>query len=548
MSHAYAQILVDEDSKKYLTVNTLKGLFTYNRLPYGVSSAPAVFQRTMENLLQGIPMVAVYLDDILVTGENVQAHLKNLAEVLSRLEKAGLRLKRTKCELLKDEVCYLGHKVRKWTARDVTLSQVHNYVLSGWPEIKDPQLMPYYSRKLELSAQDGCILWGARTVIPQQGRVALLKSLHQSHPGVSRMKALARSYVWWPRMDQDIEREVSMCEECQQNRKAPPNAPLHPWEWPERPWSRIHIDYAGPFLGRMFLIIVDAHSKWIDVYPTNSSTSQITIEKLRHCFAAQGLPQIVVSDNGSCFTSSDFDQFMTQNGIQHITSAPFHPSSNGLAERAVQTFKEGVKKLRGGSIETRVSRFLFSYRITPQATTGLSPAEMLMNRRLRSAFDLLKPDIKSKIQQRQLKQKENHDKTTRLRRFSPGDAVYTRNYGLGPKWVPATVESPTGPVSYTVILGNGQRMRRHVDQVRARHPESSSSLDKQTEPPEACSREDEPGTSMHQPNAEPQPPDEQGDQQSAVPERLDLPVNPPAELRRSARERVSPQHLEDYIR
>ncbi|XP_062389652.1 fish-egg lectin-like [Sardina pilchardus] len=82
-------------------------------------------------------------------------------------------------------------------------------------------------------------------------------------------------------------------------------------------------------------------------------------------------------------------------------------------------------------------------------------------------------------------------------------------------------------------------MRRHVDQVRARHPESSSSLDKQTEPPEASSREDEPGTSMHQPNAEPQPPDEQGEQQSAVPERLDLPVNPPAELRRSAREPYS---------
>lgn len=111
MSHAYAQIQLDEDSKKYLTVNTHKGLFTYNRLPYGVSSAPAVFQRTMEDLLQGIPMVAIYLDDILVTGVNALDHLKNLNEVLGRLEEAGLRLKRSKCELLRDEVCYLGHKV-----------------------------------------------------------------------------------------------------------------------------------------------------------------------------------------------------------------------------------------------------------------------------------------------------------------------------------------------------------------------------------------------------------------------------------------------------
>ena len=92
----------------------------------------------------------------------------------------------------------------------------------------------------------------------------------------------------------------------------------------------------------------------------------------------------------------------------------------------MQTCEEGVKKLKGGSIETRVSR-LFSYRITPQATTGLSPAEMLIKRRLRSASDLLKPHTKSKIEKKQLKQKENHDKTVEwLRRFSPGD-VYARN-------------------------------------------------------------------------------------------------------------------------
>lgn len=173
-----------------------------------------------------------------------------------------------------DDVPLNVSQIRKWTLKDATLSQVYSYVLSGWTEIKDPELMPYYSRRLELSAQDGCVLWGARTVIPPPGRVALLKALHQSHPGMSRMKALARSYMWWPRMDQDIEREVSVCQECQENRKAPQNAPLHPWEWPERPWLRIHIDYAGPFLGRMFLVIVDAHSKWLEVYPTNGNTTE----------------------------------------------------------------------------------------------------------------------------------------------------------------------------------------------------------------------------------------------------------------------------------
>lgn len=90
-------------------------------------------------------------------------------------------------------------------------------------------------------------------------------------------------------------------------------------------------------------------------------------------------------------------QVLKQNGSDHVRSAPFHPSSNGLAERAVWTFKEGMKKIKGDTLQTRLSRFLFSYRITPHATTGLSPAELMMSRRLRSAFDLLMPDVKTKV-------------------------------------------------------------------------------------------------------------------------------------------------------
>lgn len=159
-------------------------------------------------------------------------------------------------------------------------------------------------------------------------------------------------------MDQEVEREVQSCEECQKNHKSPPTAPLHPWEWPDSPWSRIHVDYAGPFQGEMFLLIVDAHSKWLDIYPAATATSQITIEKLRQSFSIFGLPKMLVSDNGSCFTSAEFASFMKQNGIRHVRSAPFHPSSNGLVERAVQTFKEGMEKIKGGTTQTRLSKIL----------------------------------------------------------------------------------------------------------------------------------------------------------------------------------------------
>ena len=89
------------------------------------------------------------------------------------------------------------------------------------------------------------------------------------------MKALARSYVWWPKMDEEIESLVRNCTVCQEHRKAPAAAPLHPWEFPEKPWRRLHMDYAGPFLGKMFLIIIDAHSKWMDVYPVNPPISPL---------------------------------------------------------------------------------------------------------------------------------------------------------------------------------------------------------------------------------------------------------------------------------
>ena len=127
-------------------------------------------------------------------------------------------------------------------------------------------------------------------------------------------------------------------------------------------------------MGRMFLILVDAHSKWMEVKPVSSATSAVTIEQLRSIFATHGLPEMLVSDNGSVFTSEEFKDFTKNNGIRHVTSAPYHPASNGLAERTVQTFKESMKKFSESLISTRVSRFLFAYRNTPHTTTGSSPA------------------------------------------------------------------------------------------------------------------------------------------------------------------------------
>ena len=130
-------------------------------------------------------------------------------------------------------------------------------------------------------------------------------------------------------------------------------------------------------MGNTFLLVIDAHSKWLEVVMVPSTSSHVTMQKLRGIFATHGLPETIVSDNAAGFTSVEFQEFLTRNGIRHITSAPYHPSTNGLVERAVQT---GMRKASEGDMETKVARFLFHYRNTPHTTTGVSPAELLLKR------------------------------------------------------------------------------------------------------------------------------------------------------------------------
>ena len=107
------------------------------------------------------------------------------------------------------------------------------------------------------------------------------------------------------------------------------------------------MDFAGPIDNHMLLVIIDAHSKWLEVFPLKSASSAATIMKLRALFASHGIPDSVVSDNGSPFVSAEMKEFLAANGVKQITSSPYHPASNGLAERAVQTCKAAIKKIKG---------------------------------------------------------------------------------------------------------------------------------------------------------------------------------------------------------
>ena len=195
----------------------------------------------------------------------------------------------------------------------------------------DNSLSPYLVQRNELTLLQGCVMWGNRVIVPPKLRQQVLEELHAGHLRVVKMKALARSYVWWPGLDAQIEEKCKTCVSCQRIQKMPNLTPLHPWPWPAAPWQRIHINFTGLFEGRMFFVVVDAHSKWPEVIVMDSTTSEKTIQVLRGLFSHYGVPEVVVSDNGPQFTSEEFASFLTSNGVKHVRSAPFHPATNGQA-------------------------------------------------------------------------------------------------------------------------------------------------------------------------------------------------------------------------
>ncbi|CAB3989970.1 Transposon Tf2-9 poly, partial [Paramuricea clavata] len=664
LKQAYHQIPISTESQKYLTINTHLGLFAFKRLPNGIHSGPAIFQRIMDGLLADIPKAVSRLDDILIAGTDYDDHLNNLSQVLERLLKFGLKLNKSKCKFLQSSVVYLGHLIDsaglhptedklaaknvpwKWTKSedaafkaaknlllnsrtlvhyneslplvlscdassygagaalshvingehqpiafasctlteaqrnysqlekeafsiifglkrfhqylcgnsftiltdhrplltllgphcsvpahtasrlqrwalilasyhykieyrsttahadadsienvecyffeagvvtnvtaemikkktqvDPVLSLVYRYIQSGWPSVVDADMIPYKNRSDQLTIHQGCILWGARVVVPPSLRSEMLTELHDTHLGMTRMKGLARSYVWWPKIDSDIEQTVSTCPVCQKMRSEPAKAPVHLWTFPSQPWSRIHIDFAGPIAGKMYLVVVDAYSKFPEVVKMTTTTATTTINALRDIFSRHGLPEILVSDNGPQFIAGEFQQFCRNNGIMHRTSAAYKPSTNGQAERVVQILKSAIEQARitKQDVNVVIAKSLLVYRNAPHSTTGAAPSVLLMGRRLRTRLDLVFPSVQEHVKQKQYKVLER-SANLNVRSFVEGENVLARNYQGKEKWIPGVVTKVLGSRHYMVRVP-GYLWKRHVDQLVKYNPQ-----------------------------------------------------------------------------
>ena len=732
---AYNHVPVRQEDQLLLTINTHKGLFKFTRLPYGVSSASAIFQSIMDQVLAGIPGVACRVDDILVTGKNDAEHMSNLREVVCRLERAGFRCRLDKTVFMQPEVIYIGHRITKqgcspvkskvetivkapypksreelisflgmiqyysrylpdlhsvieplnrlrsksvpwqfndaeksafdrlktlissdrvltfydpdlplrldtdasavglgavlshvingvdrpiefvsrtlksaernysqierealaivWSVRkfhrylyarkfvlctdhkplemifdpykalsevassriqrwgmfltsyrytvefrptgkhanadmcsrfplahdqepdleeigevffvdaefsvlsvtlgddkpllnckllakatrvDPILSKVVHCVLEGWPENtekkpdhassrshNESEMKVFWSKRNELSVDSGCLMWGSRVVIPIKMREDILKMLHSTHMGMCSMKSLARGYLWWPGLDREIERVAKKCEACNLNQRLPNRVPPHPWQKPSGPWERIHVDFAGVFLGYMWLLVVDAYSKWLEVFRMSIGATKTsdTIKVLRSVFCRYGLPKSCVSDGGPQFISEEMKTFMKRNGIHHTTSPPYHPASNGQAESLVGKFKVAMKKMKHSNpdIMLNLQNWLMSYRNTPHSFTGVEPSVLMMGRRSRTALSLLHPLHQDNNQPKS----EVDTKSQPQRMFEVGDKVLFWNV-LKKTWTPGVVTKLEGSRVLNISSQDGT-VRKHLDHV-----------------------------------------------------------------------------------
>ncbi|CAB4028416.1 Transposon Tf2-9 poly, partial [Paramuricea clavata] len=181
-----------------------------------------------------------------------------------------------------------------------------------------------------------------------------------------------------------------------------------------------------------------------------------TIEVLRNLFARFGIPEQIVSDNGPQFVSEEFRSFMKSNGVKHITSAPYHPATNGLAERSVQTFKQALRSMEESSkpIQEKLAKFLITYRNTPHSTTGESPAQLMLGRPIRTRLDLVKPNLNRKmvIKQQEQSRKSASAKNRATRQLEVGDMVMARDYRGNLKWRSGKVIERIGPLMYKIEI------------------------------------------------------------------------------------------------
>ena len=275
------------------------------------------------------------------------------------------------------------HKIRQATQADDSLTILKHIIQHGWPKtVKEvPQeIQKYWTFRGELTIEDRLILKCTRIVIPEGLRESILKQIHEGHLGFNKCQMRAKETVYWPGLNDQLENLILNCQLClkyskSKGKSTPPTALGH--KVPAVPWSKVVTDIFH-YESQRYLLIVDYTSRFPIVRRLKSMSAQNIAEQFQSIFSEYGWPDTLVSDNGPCYTAEMFTNLMKEYAVNHITSSPHYPQSNGLAEKFVQIVKNLFYKVEEEGVD--INKYLMLYRNTPLTCTSKSPMQMLQQR------------------------------------------------------------------------------------------------------------------------------------------------------------------------
>lgn len=363
------------------------------------------------------------------------------------------------------------------TKQNVDLQRVIQNMDEEWPVSSCPQ---FYHVRGDLCCVDGLLLKKGRIVIPQALRQDILNRIHEGHLEIEKCKRRARESVYWPGLNKDIETLISKCETCQKHRSRQSKEPMVVMELPTSPWHKVGMDLFH-FKGKDYLVVINYYSNYPEMALLTNASAACVITHVKSIFARHGIPHTVVSDNGPCFNSVEWQRFTEQYDFQHVTSSPHYPQSNGQAEKGVHILKQLLKKATDSTSDPYLA--LLSYRASP-LQCGLSPAELLMNRKLRTTLPSypnynVKRKTHAKLAKRQqqlkIRQKTFYDTSAKsLPVLARNDSVRIEDPdGWNTK---GTVLQEVAPRSFTVRTEAGHVLRRNRRSL-FKTPQASEAVD-----------------------------------------------------------------------